>query len=151
MLWQTGEYEAYNFSGVATSVEYDVRNCFPIRAVINGHNLVFTAEGKRLPGLIGDRRQLFLRRREPISLSKVASFSHEQVGGNHYKSLAIQPIEYAVANGLDFFQKDILKYITRIKGDKEKRLEDLQKAKHYLEMYIEAVELGKWPWYNSHA
>jgi hypothetical protein len=32
-----------------------------------------------------------------------------------------------------------LKYTTRRKGDKTKRLEDLNKAKHYLDMYIEAV------------
>jgi hypothetical protein len=61
------------------------------------------------------------------------------VGGDHYLKFTIQPIEFALANKLDFFQKDILKYITRRKGDKTKRLEDLQKAKHYLEMYIEAV------------
>lgn len=62
-----------------------------------------------------------------------------QVGGDHYKLMAIQPVEFALANKLDFFQKDVLKYITRRKGDKAKRLEDLNKAKHYLEMYIEAV------------
>lgn len=67
-----------------------------------------------------------------------------QVGGDHYKTLGIQPVEYCIANKLDFFQKDILKYITRRKGDKAKRLEDLRKAKHYLEMYIEAIEQGKW-------
>jgi hypothetical protein len=63
-----------------------------------------------------------------------------QVGGDHYKTMGIQPVEFALANKLDFFQKDILKYITRRKGDKTKRLEDLNKAKHYLDMYIEAVE-----------
>lgn len=62
-----------------------------------------------------------------------------QVGGDHYKTMAIQPVEFALANKLDFFQKDILKYTTRCKGDKAKRLEDLNKAKHYLDMYIEAV------------
>lgn len=61
------------------------------------------------------------------------------IGGDHYLKFAIQPVEFALANKLDFFQKDILKYIVRRKGDKTKRLEDLQKAKHYLEMYIEAV------------
>lgn len=62
-----------------------------------------------------------------------------QVGGSHYKTMTIQPVEFALANKLDFFQKDIVKYITRRKGDKAKRLEDLNKAKHYLEMYIEAI------------
>lgn len=62
-----------------------------------------------------------------------------QVGGDHYKTMAIQPVEFALANKLDFFQKDILKYVTRRKGDKAKRLDDLNKAQHYLAMYIEAI------------
>lgn len=61
------------------------------------------------------------------------------VGGDHYLKFKIQPVEFALANKLDFFQKDILKYTTRRKGDKAKRLEDLNKARHYLDMYIEAV------------
>ena len=68
-----------------------------------------------------------------------ASAFDTQVGGSHYKDMGIQPVEFALANKLDFFQKDILKYITRRKGDKAKRIEDLNKAKHYLDMYIESV------------
>lgn len=63
-----------------------------------------------------------------------------QIGGDHYKTMKIQPVEFALANKLDFFQKDIVKYTTRRKGDKAKRLEDLNKAIHYLQLYIEAVE-----------
>ena len=70
---------------------------------------------------------------------KLTSAFDVQVGGNHYKDMKIQPVEFALANGLDFFQKDIVKYVTRRKGDKSKRLEDLNKARHYLDMYIEAI------------
>ena len=73
---------------------------------------------------------------------KAPSAFEVQVGGAHYKGMKIQPVEFAVANGLDFFQKDILKYITRRKGDTAKRIEDLNKAKHYLDMYIECVQRG---------
>jgi len=73
---------------------------------------------------------------------KAPSAFDVQVGGAHYKGMNIQPVEFAVANGLDFFQKDILKYITRRKGDTAKRIEDLNKAKHYLDMYIECVQRG---------
>ena len=66
-----------------------------------------------------------------------------QVGGDHYKSMAIPPVEFAIANKLDFFQKDIVKYVVRRKGDKAKRLEDLNKAKHYIDLYIEAIEKGQ--------
>jgi len=65
-----------------------------------------------------------------------------QVGGTHYKDFKIQPIEFAVANKLDFFQKDILKYSCRRKGDKVKRVEDLKKASHYIELYVQAIEKG---------
>lgn len=70
---------------------------------------------------------------------KVEAPLKRMVGGNHYLTMAIQPLEFALANKLDFFQKDIIKYVTRRKGDKAKRLEDLEKAAHYLEMYIDAV------------
>ena len=39
----------------------------------------------------------------------------KQEGGSHYK-LAIQPIEYIAANELDYFQGNVIKYITRHKG-----------------------------------
>lgn len=59
----------------------------------------------------------------------------KQVGGNHYKTLAIQPIEYAMKNNLGPCEFNIIKYVSRIKGGS--RLEDLEKAKHYLELLIE--------------
>jgi len=37
----------------------------------------------------------------------------DQEGGDHYKSLPIQPMEYGMANGLDPLQFSILKYVTR--------------------------------------
>ena len=57
-----------------------------------------------------------------------------QIGGNHYKT-AIQPVEYIHANNLNFFEGNVIKYITRHreKGGKS----DLQKAIHYIEMLIQ--------------
>lgn len=57
-----------------------------------------------------------------------------QIGGNHYQ-LKIQPWDYAAANNLDFFQGNIVKYVTRWRN--KGGLEDLYKAKHVLEKYIE--------------
>lgn len=59
----------------------------------------------------------------------------KQVGGDHYKGRAIQPVEYIHANKLDFFQGNVVKYITRWRD--KKGIEDLEKCKHYLEIYIE--------------
>lgn len=64
----------------------------------------------------------------------------KQVGGNHYKKLAIQPMEYAMKNHLDPLQFSIVKYVTRFR-DKDGKT-DLKKARHCLDMLIE-VEYGK--------
>lgn len=66
-----------------------------------------------------------------------------QVGGDHYKSQKIQPIEFIAANGLDFFQGNVIKYVTRRKGDVAKRIEDLNKAKHYIDMYMDFIKKGE--------
>lgn len=63
-----------------------------------------------------------------------------QVDGNHYKSLKIQPVEYSHANGLDFFQGSVVKYITRFREKNGKA--DLEKAKHFIELLIE-LEYGR--------
>ena len=60
----------------------------------------------------------------------------EQVGGDHYSKLAIQPVDYINANGLSYLAGNVVKYISRYKH-KGKPLQDLQKAKHYIEMLIE--------------
>ena len=59
----------------------------------------------------------------------------KQVSGNHYKGCKIQPIEYIHANGLDYFQGNVIKYVTRYK-DKNGRA-DIEKAIHYLELILE--------------
>lgn len=61
--------------------------------------------------------------------------SEKQIGGNHYKDMAIQPSEYIYANGLNWLEGNAIKYITRhaVKGGKE----DIEKAIHYLELLLE--------------
>ena len=58
-----------------------------------------------------------------------------QVGGNHYKDLAIQPIEYIHANNIPFIEGCIIKYISRWRN--KNGVNDLEKAKHFLDMLIE--------------
>jgi glucose-6-phosphate dehydrogenase assembly protein OpcA len=58
-----------------------------------------------------------------------------QVGGDHYKSLAIQPAEYAQKNGLGYCEGLALKYITRHKA--KHGAEDIRKAIHCLELLLE--------------
>ena len=61
-----------------------------------------------------------------------------QVGGNHYSKLAIQPVEYINANHLTYLQGNVIKYVTRYKD--KNGLQDLQKARHYIDMLIELEE-----------
>jgi len=61
-----------------------------------------------------------------------------QIAGNHYKESKIQPIEYVFANNLGFCEGNVLKYITRYKN--KNGIEDLKKARHYLDMLIENSE-----------
>lgn len=56
------------------------------------------------------------------------------VGGNHY-DLPIQPWDYIAANQLGFFEGNVVKYVTRWK--RKNGLEDLRKARHYLDKLIE--------------
>ena len=59
----------------------------------------------------------------------------EQVGGDHYSKLAIQPVTYINANGLSYLQGNVIKYVTRYKD--KNGLQDLEKAKHYIDLLIE--------------
>ena len=59
----------------------------------------------------------------------------KQVGGDHYSKLAIQPVEYINANHLTYLQGNVIKYVTRYKD--KNGLQDLQKARHYIDMLIE--------------
>jgi hypothetical protein len=62
-----------------------------------------------------------------------------QVGGNHYKNMAIQPIEYIMQNNLGYCEANIVKYVSRWKD--KNGLEDLKKARHYIDILIgEQVE-----------
>ena len=59
----------------------------------------------------------------------------KQVGGNHYKSLAIQPAEYCHKNGMGGLESAIVKYVTRYKWKAGKQ--DLEKAIHCIELLIQ--------------
>lgn len=58
-----------------------------------------------------------------------------QVAGSHYKSKAIQPWDYIASNGLGYFEGNVVKYISRHRD--KGGLEDLKKARHYLDKLIE--------------
>lgn len=61
-----------------------------------------------------------------------------QVGGDHYKNLVIQPVEYIIANNLSYLQGSVIKYVTRYLN--KNGVEDLKKAKHFIDMMIQEEE-----------
>ena len=58
-----------------------------------------------------------------------------QVGGSHYKDMVIQPVEFIEKNNLGFCVGNVIKYVCRYKS--KNGIEDLKKAKHYLEILID--------------
>lgn len=64
-----------------------------------------------------------------------------QVGGEHYKKKAIQPLEYIHKNGLGFCEGNVVKYITRWRD--KNGIEDLKKVKHYVDLLIELEGLDE--------
>lgn len=65
----------------------------------------------------------------------------KQVDGDHYKTQKIQPVEYIHANNLDFFEGNVVKYVTRWRN--KNGLADLEKAKHYIELLIQLEQTDK--------
>jgi hypothetical protein len=69
--------------------------------------------------------------------------NERQVGGTHYRN-KIQHWDWVASNELDYFQGQITKYVSRWKN--KNGIEDLEKAQHFLEKYIEIqkrTELNK--------
>lgn len=61
-----------------------------------------------------------------------------QEGGSHYKDMAIQPIEYIMANNIPFAEGNVIKYTSRWR--KKGGVADLRKARHMLDVIIEEEE-----------
>ena len=73
------------------------------------------------------------------------SANDRQVGGTHYSSKSIQPwvameswMTHEEFQG--FLRGNVIKYIARDKGDMKDGLQDLKKARHYLDKLIEIIE-----------
>ena len=58
-----------------------------------------------------------------------------QIGGDHYKKMKIQPLEFILENNLGYCEANIIKYVSRYKD--KNGVEDLKKARHYLDILIE--------------
>jgi len=59
----------------------------------------------------------------------------KQEGGDHYKTMRIQPVEFIVANELGFLEGNVVKYICRHHA--KNGAQDIKKAIHYCELLLE--------------
>ena len=64
----------------------------------------------------------------------------KQIGGEHYKTMAIQPSEFIFKNNLNWCQGNVIKYVCRYKD--KNGIEDIDKAIHYLQL-LKQYEYGK--------
>lgn len=63
-----------------------------------------------------------------------------QINGTHYKTLAIQPVEFIHKNDLGFLEGNVIKYITRHRD--KNGADDIRKAIHYCQLILE-LEYGQ--------
>jgi hypothetical protein len=96
-----------------------------------GRQCSITVDGKIVHGMICDASP------PPVQIEEVLYRSDpqaKQVGGEHYKGLAIEPVEYCQRNKMGYCESNAVKYVTRhrLKGGAE----DLRKAIHYLELLL---------------
>ena len=66
---------------------------------------------------------------------ELGSASLQQVGGDHYCNMAIQPAEYAQLNNLNFIEGCVVKYVSRHRN--KNGAEDIKKAIHFLNLLLE--------------
>ena len=59
----------------------------------------------------------------------------KQIGGSHYQNFKIQPSKFVIENKLLFPEGSVIKYICRHPYKDGKQ--DLEKAKHFIDMIIE--------------
>ena len=79
-----------------------------------------------------------------ISTCPFSSVDSYQIGGDHYKELAVQPWEameswMSDAEFEGFLRGNVIKYLARA-GKKGDELQDLKKALHYLEKLVSVKE-----------
>lgn len=60
-----------------------------------------------------------------------------QIGGEHYKTAKIQPVQYIEANGLLFLEGCVVKRVTRHDKPTGKGRQDIEKAIHELQLLLE--------------
>lgn len=73
------------------------------------------------------------------------SANDRQVGGSHYKGMAVEPWDvidtWSREQRIGFYRGNALKYIMRM-GAKDEQVQEIGKAQHYLQKLIEELLEG---------
>jgi hypothetical protein len=75
-----------------------------------------------------------------LSIASSETARASQVGGDHYKDLAIQPAEFITKNSIDYLAGNVIKYVVRHKN--KNGAQDIRKAIHYCQLILE-LEYGE--------
>lgn len=120
--------------GSSHQVDWSEHNAKGHHHVIwNGaHNEVLPCGSQRVIDLVA-------RSLKEAQAIKASSANARQVGGQHYGLSDFQHWDMVDLFGLDYFQGQITKYVMRWK--KKNGLQDLDKARHFLDKYIELEKL----------
>ena len=59
----------------------------------------------------------------------------QQIGGEHYKKMGIQPAEYVHSNNIPYLEGSVIYYVSRWRD--KGGIEDLKKAKHTIDLLME--------------
>lgn len=74
--------------------------------------------------------------------SEVMKARAQQVGGDHYRQMGIQPWDvidtWPLEQQIGFYRGNSLKYLMRM-GTKDEQLQEIKKARHYLDKLIEVL------------
>ena len=90
-----------------------------VGVLVNGHHVT------RVP-------LAFVEHKKKINTPKARS---TQVGGDHYRNMKIQPVEFITANAIPYLEGNVIKYICRHRS--KGGAEDLKKAKHYIDLLLQ--------------
>ena len=73
-------------------------------------------------------------------MTKMLTNPHDiQIGGDHYKNMKIQPSHFIYMNEINWYAGNAIKYLCRY-DKKGKAREDLEKAKHYIDLLLNEEE-----------
>ena len=95
----------------------------------------FTKNGKEVIVGSGADKDWVEEVQEAYPEFQMTNALNKQEGGNHYKDMAIQPVEFITANNLGFLEGNVVKYICRHHA--KNGAEDIKKAIHYCELLLQ--------------